>query len=273
MNKDIIKANIEVHTIMAASYNQEPHFKPENRQKVKEKLIELREASGPKLLDVGCGTGFIIDLAKDLFDEIHGIDVTQAMLDQVDISNGNITLYNSPAETLPFNDDSFDMATAYSFIHHVHDYTLVLKEIFRVLKPGAIFYVDLEPNKLFWQAMSNIENNINKEKYSDIVLKEINSVLHTDENVQAQFGIEKEVFNQAEYIKNILGGIEPYIFRQDSLEIGFSKCEIDFQWFLGQGTVMHRQSFEDSEVINNYLKEIRPLSNHLFKYLRFILVK
>ncbi|MCR8635989.1 class I SAM-dependent methyltransferase [Paenibacillus radicis (ex Xue et al. 2023)] len=272
MSSEIIKANIEVHTIMADQYNSEPHFRPENQAKVKNILKELRNKGGKKHLDLGCGTGFIINLAKDLFEEIHGVDVTKAMLDKVDISSGNITLHNIPAENLPFNNDYFDIVTAYSFIHHVENYEAILKEAFRVLKPGGIFYIDLEPNKLFWKAISEI----NEEKVSDLsdlVKKEINSVLHTDEIVQKEFGIDKEIFNKAEYIKNILGGIDPHEFKQTSLDIGFSKCDVNYQWYLGQGSIMHGVSFEAAETIEGYLQKINPLSEGLFKYLRFILIK
>ncbi|BCJ87828.1 class I SAM-dependent methyltransferase [Effusibacillus dendaii] len=275
MRSEIIKANIEVHTIMASSYNNEPHFRPENKSKVRDMLLKIRERGGSKLLDIGCGTGFIIDLAKDLFTEIHGVDVTQAMLDQVDISNGYITLHNTPAEKLPFDDNFFDVVTAYSFIHHVEDYRVILKEAFRVLKPGGVFYIDLEPNKMFWQAISELEANIQikEENLSDIVKREISSVLHTDSVVEQEFGIDKDTFNKAEYIKSILGGIDPYEFENECFKTGYRECEVSFQWFLGQGAVMHGQSFEAAQSIAEYLNKISPLANHLFKYLRFILVK
>ena len=57
----------------------------------------LAPQAGENILDVGCGTGFIINLSKDLFDELHGVDATQAMLDKVDLSSGNIILHNKLA--------------------------------------------------------------------------------------------------------------------------------------------------------------------------------
>src|SRR2546422_198473 len=80
-------------------------------------LERLRQqAPGGALLDLGCGTGFIIDLARDLFDEIHGVDVTPAMLARIDLSRGNITLHNTNAERLPFDGAVFDVVTGYSFL-------------------------------------------------------------------------------------------------------------------------------------------------------------
>ena len=274
MASDIIAANIQVHTRMAGGYNSnEPHYRPENRARVRARIEAMQRYGRGRLLDLGCGTGFVIDLAKDLFERIDGVDVTQAMLDRVDTSGGNITLHNCVAERLPFTDAGFDVVTAYAFLHHLEDYPKVLTEAHRVLKPGGGFYVDLEPNKLFWEAMVDLEQQGSGTIYSDIVQKEMDSVLHTDERVEAEFGIGKDVFNQAEYTKSILGGIDPYAFREHSLATGFSSCEISFEWFLGQGAVLHGQSAEAADIVEAYLRRILPLSAKCFKYLRFVLVK
>lgn len=269
---EVIAANIEVHSKMAATYDtQEPHFRPENREKVRRKLQLLRKATGPKLLDIGCGTGFIINMAHDLFAEVHGVDVTQAMLDRVDISPGNITLHNGAVEALPFENASFDAISAYAFIHHVRDYRVVLAEALRVLKPGGVMYIDLEPNRLFWSAMVDLEKRPADEVagYSAIVKREIQSVLHTDERVEEEFGVASETFNNAEYTKSVLGGIDPFEFRQCCLELGAKACDVRFEWYLGQGAVMHGKSFQTATEVDAYLRDALPLSASFFKYLEF----
>jgi len=273
--EDVIEANIQVHTRMADSYNRnEPHYRPENRAKVRSKLEEMRRRFGSaRLVDLGCGTGFVIDLAKDLFGAIDGVDVTQAMLDRVDLSSGNVRVHRCAAEALPFADGSFDVVSAYAFIHHLKDYSKALGEAFRVLKPGGGCYIDLEPNRLFWQAMVRLEQGAGGSRYSDIVLKEIDAVLHRDKGVQDEFGIDKETFNRAEYTKALLGGIDPWEFRDQCLRIGFRSCDISFEWFLGQGAVMHQQSFEAAATVEAYLRRILPLSAECFKYLQFVLTK
>ena len=268
-----VQANIEVHSRMADTYDtNEPHFRPENRAKVRSVLQTLaKRADGGRLLDVGCGTGFVISLAHDLFSRIDGIDVTRAMLDRVDTSSGKIHLHEGVAEHMAFDDDTFDMASSYAFMHHVSDHRAILREVRRVLRPGGLFYIDLEPNKLFWRHMVELEERGGT--YSDIVAREIDSVLHTDESVESEFGIPSQTFLDAEPIKSVLGGFDPYVFQADALEVGFSSCEITLDWYLGQGAILHGQSEQDMHVIDAYLRRALPLTAHLYKYIRFVCVK
>jgi len=265
---ETMKANIAVHSALADRYNElEPQFRPENLEKVGARLARLRAAApGGKLLDIGCGTGFIIHLAVDHFTEIHGLDITPAMLARIRRDRGNITLHTAPAEALPFTDASFDAVTAYSFMDHLDDPLAVLKQAARVLRPGGLFYADLVPNRLFWQSLRGLRDATG---LSDIVAREYRMVMAEAERVQDTYGIDANTLNAAEPGKK-QGGILPLEFRAQAMAAGFTDCEIHFDWFLGQGTVMHGQSFADAATIEAYLRRAAPLADHLFKYVYFI---
>jgi len=224
------------------------------------------------MLDLGCGTGFLIDLAVDYFDEIHGVDITPAMLAQVDTSSGKVTVHNTVVEKLPFEDNSFDFVSAYSFIHHLLDYRTALREAARVLRPGGICYIDLEPNRLFWKAMVDLDGKANQ-SLPPHVAKARDSVLKVEVKVEQDFGIDREVFRNAEYSKSVLGGIDPDEIYQESKELGFSACSVRPEWYLGQAEIMHGQSFADALTVENYLRGIAPVSLPLFKYLEIVFVK
>ena len=98
-----IRANIEVHSAMAEQYNKvEPHYRSESVNRVKsiiEQIIPLIKSENA--LDLGCGTGFMINILKKHFINITGVDVTQAMLDKIDLSgDSNISLWNSYSKKL-----------------------------------------------------------------------------------------------------------------------------------------------------------------------------
>lgn len=270
----VIEANIEVHSKMASTYNElEPHFRPENQAKVRGKLETLaKRVGGGKLLDLGCGTGFIVHLARDLFKEVHGVDVTQAMLDRIDKSSGNVFVHRGPAETVPFPDGSFDAVSAYSFIHHTEDYWKVLAEAARVLRPGGVCYIDLEPNKAFWTAVEALPQGEAPE-LSAVVRKARDSVTAVDAQVEKDFGIPQETFRAAEYSKAVLGGIDPAEVLARYKALGFSSVTVRHEWYLGQGEVMHGKSFDEAAKVEDYLRTVLPLSAHLFKYLELIFVK
>ena len=73
---DVIKANIQVHSklVKKGEYQKSPHFIMENQKRVKSKLKELisllpSEIKKKKMIDFGCGTGFIIKLIHKYFNE------------------------------------------------------------------------------------------------------------------------------------------------------------------------------------------------------------
>lgn len=274
--EDVVAANVAVHSVMAATYNErEPHFRPENQAKVRSVLQDLSTRGGHRrLLDLGCGTGFVINLAKDLFDEIHGVDITRAMLDRVDVSSGNVTLHQMPCEALPFEGGSFDVATAYSFLDHLADYSLVLKEAYRVLRPGGMLYADLLPNKRFWDEINVLGERTNAEFIgSQIVRREIEMLRSQHVKIEQEYAIDGETFLKAEPWKTATRGILAEDMVRVSREIGYSNADISFQWYLGQGNVLHGQGEQEAALVDGYLRSVLPTSESLYKYFRVILTR
>ncbi|ARP94346.1 class I SAM-dependent methyltransferase [Bordetella genomosp. 13] len=275
---EAIQANIYVHAFLANSgeYNKSPHFRPENQEKVRTILLRLLGGRRPdaKAIDFGCGTGFLIHLMRDLFREIHGVDITLDMMKQVDTSSGNVFLHESLAEDTPFSRDTFDFATAYSFMDHLRDYKAFLKEAYRVLKPGGIFYSDLNPNRDFILAIADAETRLNGlVPTMPIVTREIQGAMHNGEYYQQNFGLDADMLEKAEPIKTQDKGFDSAEVLRAAREIGFSDCRVEFEWFLGQAKVMHEQSRADADTVEKYLNSVMPVSSHLFKYLRFVFVK
>jgi ubiquinone/menaquinone biosynthesis C-methylase UbiE len=275
---EALKANIYVHSFLANSgeYNKSPHFRPENQDKVRKILLRLTSQclEKKKVIDFGCGTGFLINLMYDLFDEVHGVDITQDMMKQIDLSSGNISLHESIAESTPFEANTFDFATGYSFMDHLVDYRVFLQEAYRVLKKGGVFYSDLNPNREFISAIAGAEKaSCELLLITPIVQREIQGALHNGEHYQENFGMNASMLEKAEPIKTLDHGFNAVEVIEAAREIGFSDCKVEFEWFLGQAKVLHEQSIEDSNKVEQYLNSVLPVSSHLFKYLRFVFVK
>ena len=272
---EALEANIAVHGRLAemGEYNKSPHFLPENQAKVRgllqELVASLTTSSNIRLLDFGCGTGFIIHLAHNLVDAIDGIDITQAMLDKVDTSLGNITLTLGEAEHTPYDENTFDLATAYSFMDHLYDYRLFLAEAYRVLKPGGILYVDLNPNRAFIEGLAVLVER-GSQIDSTHVLKEIKGALHNADVYDETFGIDGQTLTNAEPGKSFDRGFDGDEVVAEAKRIGFSSFEVHHDWFFSEGVVLHQQSDEHAAIVDGYLRMLLPHTSMFYKYLRFV---
>lgn len=275
----VIQANIAVHSMLAAGYAKtEPHFRPENLAIVDANLRRLAaETSAASLLDLGCGTGFVINLAKQYVKRIVGVDVTRAMLDQVDRSGpAAIELHEHDTGSFATEPGTFDLVTAYSFLHHLYDIKPTLATAAKALRPGGRFYADLDPNFYFWDAISKLETTGRPGGYDPIVTREIDAVAHKDDQMHKDYGIPNAVFNDAEYGKDIAGGFKEEDLRASLLEVGFTDVSFTYYWYLGQASVVNDEARPREErlasaaLVDSVLQRVMPLSRPLYKYIGFV---
>jgi len=110
----------------------------------------LDAARDARLIDLCCGTGALTrDLAaRARAGSVVGIDFTPQMLDiaRTHTPQKNVEYREGDVLSLPFEDASFDGATMGFSMRNVVDIGACLREVARVLKPGASF-VNLEVSK------------------------------------------------------------------------------------------------------------------------------
>ncbi|XP_055062099.2 putative methyltransferase DDB_G0268948 [Misgurnus anguillicaudatus] len=89
-------------------------------------------------VDVGCGSGQGTELLAPHFLTVVGIDVSPAQLKIADVDEHapNVCYRESPAEDLPFEDESADLVTSMTAAHWF-DHPRFLKEADRILRPGG----------------------------------------------------------------------------------------------------------------------------------------
>ncbi len=98
-------------------------------------------AAGLDVLDVGCGQG--IDLIGFARGEAHvtGIDLTprhvQLAREHLTALNLDAHVVEGDAESMQFEDASFDRVSSNGVLHHTPDIRAALQEIYRVLRPGG----------------------------------------------------------------------------------------------------------------------------------------
>ncbi len=91
--------------------------------------------AGADALEIGCGTGLILQRLSEVAKSAVGIDISRGML-QTAHERGLKTLEGS-ATALPFADASFDAVVSFKVLAHIEEIELAMAEVGRVLKPGG----------------------------------------------------------------------------------------------------------------------------------------
>jgi ubiquinone/menaquinone biosynthesis C-methylase UbiE len=109
--------------------------------------------NGKKVLDLGCGQGYLSIEASKIAQEVVALDITdlalrdlKAKLHRSKVSK--ISLIRADATHLPFKPEVFDAALSYDLYEHVRDQHALLNEKFRVVKKNGCVAFSTG-NKLF----------------------------------------------------------------------------------------------------------------------------
>lgn len=103
-------------------------------------LEELKKAPIHDLLDVGCGTGPMIELLSKEYTDLHmtGLDLTPDMIEVAQAKHiPNAQFIVGDSENLPFEEDSFDAVICSNSFHHYPNPQAFFDGVARVLRPGG----------------------------------------------------------------------------------------------------------------------------------------
>ncbi len=117
-------------------------------------LLELLPARLGALLDIGTGTGRLLELAAPRCERAVGVDASRDMLAlaRARLAERGLaeraTVRQADMYRLPFNDAAFDAVTMQMVLHYAEDPAAALAEAARVLRPeGVLVVVDLAPHE------------------------------------------------------------------------------------------------------------------------------
>ena len=101
-------------------------------------LVSRLPTDAGHVLDVATGTGLVADLLLRCGHSVTGLDQSSDMLAVARSRFGDrVELVQASAETLPFDDASFDHLTFTYLLRYVDDPGAVLRELARVVRPGG----------------------------------------------------------------------------------------------------------------------------------------
>jgi ubiquinone/menaquinone biosynthesis C-methylase UbiE len=129
----------------ACPYNQRFWVMAPHPFITRKRMLEILEPSaGERILEVGPGTGYYsIPVAEQLEGgTLTVFDIQQEMLDHVEREASKRAITNiepalGDAQSLPFDDGSFDAAYLVTVLGEIPDQDAALREIARVVRPGG----------------------------------------------------------------------------------------------------------------------------------------
>jgi SAM-dependent methyltransferase len=92
---------------------------------------------GIRHLDVGCGAGGMLVLARDLGAEVAGIDASEALVEVARRRLPGVRIDVGEMEELPFDDESFDVVTGINSLQFAENLVAALAEARRVCRRGG----------------------------------------------------------------------------------------------------------------------------------------
>ena len=157
---------------IASTYDKLNHIlslnvdKSWRRKAVKRMKKSLADVQNPMILDVACGTAdSTIQIAKSIENAVvSGLDISEKMLEigeekvkKLGLTD-RIKFYNSCAENIDFQDDTFDAVFVAFGVRNFSDRIKGLGEVLRVLKPnGSLFVLELsEPQNVIVRWFYNL---------------------------------------------------------------------------------------------------------------------
>jgi ubiquinone/menaquinone biosynthesis C-methylase UbiE len=135
---DLEKQSVEQFNTWSKDFDQK-RFLPfyfSNRTVLK----TLNPQYGSSILDVGCGTGILLQQLRQLGEglNLHGMDIAPEMVKVARAKFGkSVELRQGSANSLPYDDNTFDYVTCATSFHHYPNPDNSLREMFRVLKLGG----------------------------------------------------------------------------------------------------------------------------------------
>lgn len=172
----------------------------------RKKAVKILAKDKPKvILDVATGTGdFALEAMKMNPEKVYGIDISKGMLSkgQEKVKKAGlenvITLDYGDSENIPFEDDFFDGLTVAFGVRNFENLKLGLKEMKRVIKPGAkaIILEFSKPKNFPFKQLYNF--------YFQTILPKLGSSISSDSSAYTYLPESVQAFPEGEEFEEVL---------------------------------------------------------------------
>lgn len=164
---------MQAHTYAIMRAVEDQHWWYVGRRRILVSFVEricheLRNEgrSTPHILDIGCGTGGNLEMLKE-YGDAEGVDVSVEALDFCR-ARGLGAVKEGAAESLPYEDGSFDLVTGLDVVEHLDDDLAGLREMRRVLRNGGRALLFVPAFMFLWGVQDDVSNHRRRYTLSEL---------------------------------------------------------------------------------------------------------
>jgi ubiquinone/menaquinone biosynthesis C-methylase UbiE len=133
---------------MAERYNELIEHKPHNAYYDRPNTLKLiPEVEGKSILDAACGPGKYAEILISQGATVTGFDISPKMVKLAKERNkelGNFFVHDLSMPFEMFENESFNIVLCALALHYVQNWTLTIKEFYRILKPKGNLVISIE---------------------------------------------------------------------------------------------------------------------------------
>jgi 2-polyprenyl-3-methyl-5-hydroxy-6-metoxy-1,4-benzoquinol methylase len=158
--EDITHANTVYHNAIADQYDERlegSHPAVVRRyQEIFDRYVLSRVPQGARVLDFGCGTGWLEALLPASGFNITGIDISEGMLRRARARFPNVEFVQGDLYTHPFT-GTYDLVMEKAVLHHLLDWEALVDRMADLTKPGGVMFLGNEPSSFAYKALAPLK--------------------------------------------------------------------------------------------------------------------
>ena len=113
------------------------------------KRLSIKSVKKAPILDIGCGTGIILKILER-FGPAYGVELSWEAIRFLRRRDLNLIARSDANQCLPFKNDTFSTIICLDVLEHLENDFKLLKEMFRVCKPGGHVVVTVPAFEILW---------------------------------------------------------------------------------------------------------------------------
>ncbi len=215
-----------------AWYNQRHSAKGENAWRPYEAyqifLDYLNVKPGKKLLDVGCGTGYLLKSADKRGLKTYGVDISEEGVRIAQKVSRNSKIIVGKGEALKFAANFFDYVTGIGSLEHFLDIEQGVKEMVRVGKDDGLFCIVVPNINFFYWKITGRKGTEQKDINENLLS------MRQWENLFIQEGLEiLKIYGDRWFMRttNIFSSINPLgILKRIAYKLAWIFCPLSYTY-------------------------------------------